>query len=823
MSEYDTGNPVPSASIPDAWDNMQSIDRFANSSDETITTRTGKQLDTLHGINVKADSQRTEQQDSFELSQSERASSFEEKTNEFESRFSSQLSTQESTFSESQTDKENRFQQFLLSSGYVFLGYYENGPFQFSARNQYIRYDNQYYRLNAATDVGFTTTGTDATSFANDVTHFVLMDGDTLRQNLSAGAGFGMIGQCNDYAALRQVTPEYPGQQILVRSACESWSPSGSALPGEPASFVCLSGMTLADFPDDGGTLIAAADGVSVWVNMALFRDRKIHVSWFGAKNNYTDDASDAIEAAFAASEFWSRVVAGSTRGPLAHRWTVVFPQKWTASRTLTYNPVLAELDFDGGTGIFLRDGNYSTHPQHSDVPMLFYMKCEKPSGAGSDLYIPAYNDFPLAKNGSVIFGVLENGQPASGVIYNQPPDTLHAMFAHHGLSEVLYTALGDIENVSIDGAGIGYINGDYAWGTRFIGVKFVNCNYPASFHAGLDNGERFDFIGGKTLNCNHGFAFNDWAGQINWHQGSFDYFKQDAPFTWDVGGKAIFSITQPHFEFNPYLTGCMFDLSAADKTARVSIRDAFMVLAVPATSGVINNAFIKRAYCEQVVVDGIVIVDVSASGQFTKNYLLLEDQSIPALVKNINPATLKDYFVASPFLNRQRITKWQFYFVGSEDFVPTFTDDSVSVAGSSSAVAGQDKSLFIFIPAADVKTNVQFLLGMLTCTRCDVNVAFAMWTGYSKSASPGLVSASDIVIDEPVGAEQLVTLKVGRNSSVTAYAGGEINPDGYTLADWARPVFNKPAEGLIVRIWLYNQGPGDTVTLSANSGLITL
>ena len=189
MSEYDTGNPVPSASIPDAWDNMQSIDRFANSSDETITTRTGKQLDTLHGINVKSDNQLNEQQDTFELSQSERESYFEEKSNEFESRFSSQLSAQESTFSESQSDKENRFQQFLNTSGYVFLGDYQDGPFQFSARNQYIRYDNQYYRLNAATDVGFTTTGTDATSFANDVTHFVLMDGDTLRQDLGSGEG----------------------------------------------------------------------------------------------------------------------------------------------------------------------------------------------------------------------------------------------------------------------------------------------------------------------------------------------------------------------------------------------------------------------------------------------------------------------------------------------------------------------------------------------------------------------------------------------------------------------------------------------------------
>ncbi|HHO0812667.1 TPA: hypothetical protein ACRTOA_001491 [Escherichia coli] len=189
MSEYDTGNPVPSASMPDAWDNMQSIDKFVNSSDETITTRTGKQLDTLHGINVKSDNQLNEQQDTFELSQSERESSFEEKSNEFESRFSSQLSAQESTFSESQSDKENRFQQFLNTSGYVFLGDYQDGPFQFSARNQYIRYGNEYYRLNAATDVGFTTTGTDATSFANDVTHFVLMDGDTLRQDLGSGEG----------------------------------------------------------------------------------------------------------------------------------------------------------------------------------------------------------------------------------------------------------------------------------------------------------------------------------------------------------------------------------------------------------------------------------------------------------------------------------------------------------------------------------------------------------------------------------------------------------------------------------------------------------
>lgn len=122
-------------------------------------------------------------------------------------------------FNAAQADKEARFQQFLLSSGYVFLGDYEDGPFQFSARNQYIRYDNQYYRLNAATDVGFTTTGTDATSFANDVTHFVMMDGDTLRQNLGSGEGFKLVGRCPHQTALRLIEPDVDGQTIILQRA----------------------------------------------------------------------------------------------------------------------------------------------------------------------------------------------------------------------------------------------------------------------------------------------------------------------------------------------------------------------------------------------------------------------------------------------------------------------------------------------------------------------------------------------------------------------------------------------------------------------------
>ncbi|HBY7244449.1 TPA: hypothetical protein MI623_19065 [Klebsiella pneumoniae] len=212
VDEYHTGNPVPSSAMPDAWDNNATIDAFVSSQDLKVKTRTGIERDTMSGMQKKFDDQLTQQRVDFDVQHLSQSDTFNISQSEREATFSRQLSEQEGVFESSQADKENRFASFLDSSGYVFLGDYQNGPFQFSARNQYIRYNNQYYRLNAATDVGFTTTGTDATSFANDVTHFVLMDGDTLRQNLGSseeGMGDNLIerklgGSVN--AALRYVS-----------------------------------------------------------------------------------------------------------------------------------------------------------------------------------------------------------------------------------------------------------------------------------------------------------------------------------------------------------------------------------------------------------------------------------------------------------------------------------------------------------------------------------------------------------------------------------------------------------------------------------------
>ncbi|WP_301697278.1 hypothetical protein [Klebsiella pneumoniae] len=166
MPFYLTRDPVPSADMRNVFDNAQNMDLFLNDITSAFwTDRLGRSRMSWFGME----------------------SAFTVNLSDFQSRFASQIVEQESAFDVAQADKESRFQAFLDSSGYVFLGDYESGPFQFSARNQYIRYDNQYYRLNATTDIGFTTTGIDATSFANDVTHFVLMDGDTLRANLGSG------------------------------------------------------------------------------------------------------------------------------------------------------------------------------------------------------------------------------------------------------------------------------------------------------------------------------------------------------------------------------------------------------------------------------------------------------------------------------------------------------------------------------------------------------------------------------------------------------------------------------------------------------------
>ncbi|MCP6530761.1 hypothetical protein NL480_29085, partial [Klebsiella pneumoniae] len=81
-------------------------------------------------------------------------------------------------------------------------GDYENGPYTITARNQIIRYQNEFWRLNAATIPPYTTTGINNASWATDITHLVSVGDANLRQELSFSSGLKLIGQCASIAAL---------------------------------------------------------------------------------------------------------------------------------------------------------------------------------------------------------------------------------------------------------------------------------------------------------------------------------------------------------------------------------------------------------------------------------------------------------------------------------------------------------------------------------------------------------------------------------------------------------------------------------------------
>jgi len=100
----------------------------------------------------------------------------------------------EQAFSAQLLSQQQRFDNFIQSSGYKVIGDYTAGPLTINEYNQLIRYQGELYKLTAATPLGFTTTGNDATSWANDSAHFVSVGDAALRQELAAPDGADMIG-----------------------------------------------------------------------------------------------------------------------------------------------------------------------------------------------------------------------------------------------------------------------------------------------------------------------------------------------------------------------------------------------------------------------------------------------------------------------------------------------------------------------------------------------------------------------------------------------------------------------------------------------------
>lgn len=163
MSTYKTGNPLGSAAVKDLYDNAENLDFALNSLTALIwTDRLGKTRRSFYGM---------------------------------ESAFVTQLTSQEARFVAQLADQKSRFTTFIQSSGYEVVGDYENGPLTITEYNQLIRYDSELWKLTAATDIPFTTSGiTDETWTAADSLHFVSVGDAALRQNLGSSDGAMLIG-----------------------------------------------------------------------------------------------------------------------------------------------------------------------------------------------------------------------------------------------------------------------------------------------------------------------------------------------------------------------------------------------------------------------------------------------------------------------------------------------------------------------------------------------------------------------------------------------------------------------------------------------------
>ncbi|VGC68103.1 Uncharacterised protein [Klebsiella pneumoniae] len=145
--------------------------------------------------------------------------------------------------------QENRFDTFIASSGYEVIGDYTAGPLTLTEYNQLIRYNNELYKLTAATDIPFTTAGnTDETWTDTDAAHFVSVGDAALRQNLGSGEGFALVGQVSSFTALRSVVPSYEGQSILLRAHPVGWAAMSHG-PVGGGEFISRRGSA----EDDGG------------------------------------------------------------------------------------------------------------------------------------------------------------------------------------------------------------------------------------------------------------------------------------------------------------------------------------------------------------------------------------------------------------------------------------------------------------------------------------------------------------------------------------------------------------------------------------------
>ncbi|HHL7092978.1 TPA: hypothetical protein ACQ80N_003607 [Klebsiella pneumoniae] len=438
--------------------------------------------------------------------------------------------------------QENRFDTFIASSGYEVIGDYTAGPLTLTEYNQLIRYNNELYKLTAATDIPYTTAGTtDETWNATDSLHFVSVGDAALRQELSFSDGLKMIGECSYLSILRSVEPQFDGQQISLTAGHTGWSANASGMPWGGGKFRYIANLPAELQMDDGGSIIKTVGG-KCWVREELLTGiGEIRVEWYlNAAPSFTDDASDAFQAAADTAKLWAQYSGRNSTVRL------VMPPKMYITKTINVYSRGVRIDGNHGYCQVSASGTYTAYNTLStnanitaspDGGATVVAVINLTHGAGGPgVANPAYSDQELVKDWNLTLG-------GAGAGYNVLPlaDNGITAFCHWGTSTVAASQF-SFRNVSTQGFGVGYINGDNTWGGDFYECKWVGCYIPIWLINGADNSERYTLFGCVMQN-GYRCVYSPWGGDFNIVKGSY---------VWNTGPYFDFPTASNMIEINP-------------------------------------------------------------------------------------------------------------------------------------------------------------------------------------------------------------------------------------------------------------------------------
>ncbi|MET6046491.1 phage tail fiber domain-containing protein [Klebsiella pneumoniae] len=349
-------------------------------------------------------------------------------------------------------------------------------------------------------------------------------DGTQLEIDLAGADGLKYIGECGSITDLRSIEPSFPGQQIYLKSLYGGWAATAAGMPWGGGKLRHIASLPEALRIDDGGCIFKTAAG-NCWVREELLTGQgEIRVEWYlSGGATLVDDGSDYLQAALDTGRLWSQY---SDRNKTVR---IVMPSLLRITRTIT--AYTRGVRIDGNHGLLLctadveytkyadlsTNANITATPDAGKDPRLCISLTHGPGGDPAPGFpLPAYSGQKLIKDLNFAYGV------ATGVSTYQLStlaDTGIAAIGHWGTSTVA-AAQGYFDNLSFQGFGVGYINGDNTWGYGFHECKWRQCWLPVWLIPGADNSERYTFID-CVMQDGYRVIYSPWGGDIKFISGS--------------------------------------------------------------------------------------------------------------------------------------------------------------------------------------------------------------------------------------------------------------------------------------------------------------